>query len=121
MNKIRRYKNDWIVIAGILLVLSSIYGTMIYEQRMRLHEEALISELRSLRIAVAAFHIINGRNPRDFNELSAAVMKTADNKERRFLPSNIIKRDFMDVFGNPYVYDPSIGWVRCTTSDYSDW
>lgn len=121
MFKMRRYNNDWMVVVGIILVLLSIYGTTIFLWKTRLREEALINELRSMRIAVATFNILNTRNPKDISELAHAIFKTKFGDERTLVPKPILKRGLKDPFGNIYIYDAESGWIKSSTTNYELW
>lgn len=121
MSRLERKKSDWIVTIGVIAVIFAIYGTMVIQFRARLHEEALINELRSLRLAVVTFYYINNRNPKDLQELVDAVFKTTKGTERALVSDRLKQRGLTDPFGNPYVYDREAGWISTATKDYKDW
>ncbi len=117
----RRYKSDWYVTFGIIFVIIMIYGTMIWQFHSRLREEALMSELKSLRLAVATFNYIHQRNPKDMQELEESVFKTKSGSERPLVSPYLKQKGLIDPFGNVYRYDPENGWVETTTEKYSGW
>jgi hypothetical protein len=117
----KRYKSDWYVTIGIVLVLFAIYGTMIWQFRVRFKEEALINELKSLRVAVVTFNYIHQRNPTDMEELVESFFKTKEGDERPLVSPYLKRKGLTDPFGNVYKYDPESGWVETTTEDYKGW
>jgi len=119
---LRRSSNDWLSVLGVLLVIAAIYGTMFYLQAVRYKEESLIYELRALRTGVIGFVYANGRVPKDVNELMNSTYRTKDGAVRSYVPESVAKRGkLVDIFGNPYEYNPEIGWIRTTTRSYSGW
>ena len=125
MPSIHRYKHDWLVSLGIIFVIISIYGSMLYFRVTRLREEALIFELRSLRQAVIIHIYMNAEKPDDLETLIKARFKTADDVERSYIPQSILKRNgsdkLIDPFGNNYIYNYKTGWINTTTNDYKMW
>jgi hypothetical protein len=122
MFNIRRQKHDWLVTAGIVVVLVSLYGTMIFEQRTRIREEALMYELLSLRYAVTIFNFTNGRNPENLQELLEKGFVDFKGNPKKYIPQNIAARKgLVDPFGNPYSYDKEGGWIRTSTEEYNWW
>jgi len=119
---IRRYKYDWLVALGILLVVVGIYGSVIYGQTSRLNEEALIYELRALRYAATTFYFMNDRYPNNIKELTVSVMNLSRGRTRFYLPKKFRDKDvILDPFGNPYIYDADTGWTTSSTKSYVDW
>ena len=118
---LKRYKHDWLIAFGIIFVLLSIYGTMIYENIARIREETLIYELRSLRMAVATYSYINGKKPKNMDELAGAFYYAKNGTKKLLVPSHILKKGLKDPFGNAYMYDEKSGWVTTSTEKYKDW
>lgn len=116
-----RYQKDWLIVLGVVMVIAGMYGTLIFVQKNRLIEVTVINELRSMRLAVAAFYYANGRSPKDLQELADGTYEARDGKKKGFLPKNVTERGLKDPMGRPYAYDADTGWVKSSSEKYINW
>lgn len=122
MQSIRRYGSDWLVTIGILGVIVCLYGSLLFFNRERLREFEIMNELRAIRLSVATFNYVNGRNPADLNELIGSDFTTKSGIKREYIPkSMLVDGSLLDPFGNPYIYDVENGWVKSTTAKFENW
>ncbi len=111
-------KHWYIIIISVVIVatVAAIINRHLAQRAER--EQALIFELKQLRIAVQLYLRMQKKWPAD---LATAL----DTKHAVHSPNWSMQRDAsgkpVDPFGNPYVYDPKSGWLHSTTKGYGSW
>ena len=132
-----------LIIVGILLI-----GAITYIQRATklVKEYALMSELSNIRTSVLLYFVINKKFPDSLKQMvdekiilpfqdTETLQKMVGTKaninvqsgtiiiDRTYLEKIAIDKDgnILDSFGNPYSYDPRLGKVSSTTSNYGGW
>ncbi|MDO8493728.1 MAG: hypothetical protein Q7S68_00115, partial [Deltaproteobacteria bacterium] len=107
------------LVIGVALVMAGIFTAYsIHSQKNLMKEQAMIFELKQLRMAVEFYSKSTGQNPPD---LRAALQKLQDFKNVRLTMLNVETGEPKDPFGTPYRYVPSAGWVRSGTAGYEGW
>jgi competence protein ComGC len=133
----RRQLGLTIVDALITLCLIGIMIGIVIPKYQRLaraaQEVAVKAELRNIRASINLFRIMNKRNPASLSELiEKKVMLPGriggDEYSKSFYDQKYLlahsvdeKGNFLDAFGNPFLYDPVRGEVRTTTRVYENW
>jgi len=122
MKRITRSPYEMVVVA-VVVVLAVVLGASLYASRAKYQKGSLlVQELGAMRSAIATFKIANKKHPAELKELVTSEYELGGVK-RPFLERLPMSSDgrLVDPFGNPYVYDPSAGWVSSSTPGHERW
>jgi competence protein ComGC len=135
--RLRNPKGFTILDALITLCLIGILtGVVIPKYRRMAHEaqeSAVKAELTNVRTSISLFKMLNKRNPESLKELieKKVMLPARTGREpystsffdQKYLNSRAVdsQGNVLDVFGNPFRYDPVRGVVRATTKGFEDW
>lgn len=108
-----------IFVAALIFV-----GSTYMKERTVTKERTLYYQLEMMRQGINTFQLIQKRLPSNLIELASSVYKLPGSElKNRYV--EIVKVDgdgkVVDPFGNPYDYDPKVGWVKCASSKYVNW
>jgi len=120
-----------------LCLIGILVGVVIPKYKRVAHvaqETALKTGLTNIRTSIKLFKMLNGRNPRSLHEMiEKNVMLPARVGTQPTTGPVFFKQQYLmlqavdgrgnviDVFGNPYFYDPINGIVRATSKGYENW
>ncbi len=122
MGKIKR-KSYEIVIVTIVVSLAVVLAVSLYASRAKYRKGDMLSrELSTMRSALTTYKLLNKRNAADINALVGSDYEM-DGVKRTYLDMLPMSEDgkIIDPFGNPYLYNPSTGWISSVTPGYERW
>lgn len=111
------------LIFGLIGIFLNYAGTVLRISR----EQALRNELSSIRMSIEHFQLVNGRPPKDLQELANKPLTIWDKdsiiSQKKFIEHyNTDKQgNFIDPFKNKYVYDERSGRVSSGTRGFESW
>lgn len=111
-----------IVTIAVLLVLAVSFG--LYSGRSGASKgKELIVELGALRTGIVLYTMVNKARPPSLEALFSETYDSGSGERLQFV-SGVYRDDggrIIDPFGQQYVYDSEIGWVRSTAPGYETW
>jgi type II secretory pathway pseudopilin PulG len=112
-----------ILATGMMAVFMTYYGRMVQEAK----ETALKTSLASIRLSIHLYHTLNGRYPKDLEELLTKRF-LVPTKEGTIFSGQYLKAQtldsyghLIDSFGQQYQYNPAGGKVSSGTVGYENW
>lgn len=108
--------------ALILLVVAILAGTTYFSNQKKANlqnERALILELNQLRSAILLYKRAHNSNPKTLTE--ALESKTELGSKVQWSAKKGKNDQWLDPFGNPYLYNSGKAWVHSTSKGYESW
>ncbi len=122
MSKKKRSYYEYVVVL-IIVCLSVTLAFALYAGRSKVQKgNLLIQELSMLRSGIQIYDLLNKGEPSSLNELSESTYDI-DGAKMPYLDRIPGDSDgnFVDPFGNPYIYNPKKAWVRSQTKGFENW
>lgn len=119
-----RAKYEWAIIA-VALVAAVVVAFGIYTKRDATKKgQLLMSELSSIRSAVATYKMMNKVNPPSLDALTKLNYSFEPGETAKPYLSGLksnTKGEVLDPFGNNYKYNAQTGWVASSTKGHDKW
>jgi len=122
MPKKKRSYYEYVVVL-IIVCLSVTLAFALYAGRSKVQKgNLLIRELSMLRSGIQIYDLLNKEKATSLNELSESTYDI-DGRKMPYLDRIPGDSDgnFVDPFGNPYIYNPKKAWVRSQTKGFENW
>lgn len=120
--KPKRSRSDTVIVVGVILLAVFVLGIRHHMTSESAKETALISELRSLRMAVQLYMLENKAPPSDLKILAAQKYNIAGRQESYIKGVSLDNDGYpVDSFGKRFNYDRNIGWIYSSSTKYTKW
>ncbi|MFH1652717.1 MAG: hypothetical protein ABIE74_01540 [Pseudomonadota bacterium] len=121
---INRSIQEWIVII-IVIAFAIILSASVFYERSRIKREAtLITELSTLRKAIATYYLEEKKFPQSSESLLEKRGGVSYENRLPDMLNTIPKNDeghFIDSFGRPYSYNGANGWINSSSPGVQGW
>ena len=119
----RKWWENVLFVVVFIGMLGFVANSYVLEQKAY-KQRALYYQLMILRQGINLFTIMEKKMPQNLVELAVGKFKLpGDDASHRYVERFPMAPDgqVLDPFGNPYKYDPKLGWVMSMTPGYEFW
>ncbi|MBU0505394.1 MAG: hypothetical protein ABII18_05540 [bacterium] len=122
MEKSKRRKIEILIVVGLVVVGAVVIGLRSSSSTQLAQEQALMTELKAVRMAVQLYDAMNKNFPANLKVLTTEKYLMG-NKKRTYLTGiQVDKENYpIDSFGSRFQLDPKTGHASSATKGYESW